>query len=72
LFLAFAQPSIYSGYANPPDTLHIADSLVVDWSFTRENDQQTGGLLFWIGSATVLLSEVMAVYIRWYRSSSKD
>lgn len=69
LFLAFAQPSIYSHYAVSRDTLHIANSLLVDWSFSRENDQQTGGLFFWIGAATVLLSEVMAVYIRWYRSA---
>ena len=69
LFLAFAQATIYSRYAQPADTLHIAASLVTDWSFSRETDQQTAGLLFWIGAAAVLLSEVMAVYIRWYRSS---
>lgn len=69
LFLAFAQPSIFSHYVIAKDTLHIADSLITDWSFTRENDQQTAGLLFWIGAATILLSEVMAVYIRWYRSA---
>lgn len=68
LFLAFVQPWFYVRYVTPMDTLHIAASLITDWSFTRENDQQTGGLLFWIGAATVLLSEVMAVYIRWYRS----
>lgn len=69
LFLAFAQASIYSRYARPADTLHIASSLVTDWSFSRETDQQTAGLLFWIGAAAVLLSEVMVVYIRWYRSN---
>ena len=27
------------------DGLHIADSLLTDWSFSRETDQQTAGLL---------------------------
>jgi cytochrome c oxidase assembly factor CtaG len=72
LFLAFEQPWYFPRYANPLDTLNIADSLVRDWSFTRENDQQTGGLLFWIGTATVLLSEVMFTYYRWYVLESKN
>lgn len=67
LFLAFAQPWFYARYASPADPLHIANSLLIDWSFSRENDQQTGGLLFWIFAAAILLSEVMAVYIRWFR-----
>jgi cytochrome c oxidase assembly factor CtaG len=69
LFLAFARPFLFSHYEVPRDTLHIANSLLVDWSFSRENDQQTGGLLFWIGSTAILLSEVMVIYLRWYRSS---
>ena len=70
LFLAFEQPGYFARYNNPLDTLNIADSLIHDWSFTRENDQQTGGLLFWIGAGTILLSEVMFIYYRWYRSES--
>jgi len=66
LALAFAQTSGH--YLRGPDTLHIADSLVTDWSLTPENDQQTAGLLFWIGAAAVLLTEVMSVYYRWYIS----
>lgn len=66
LILAFEQAWYFPRYAKPLDVLGIADSLVRDWSFTRENDQQTGGLLFWIGAATVLLSEVMFTYYRWY------
>jgi putative membrane protein len=66
LALAFAQTSGH--YMRSPDTLHIADSLVSDWSLTPENDQQTAGLLFWIGAAAVLLTEVMLVYYRWYVS----
>jgi cytochrome c oxidase assembly factor CtaG len=66
LVLAFAQPSGH--YLRYVDTLHIADSLVTDWSLTPENDQQTAGLLFWIGATAVLLTEVMLVYYRWYIS----
>lgn len=67
LILAFEQPWV-SRYVQPPDTLHIAESLVSDWSFTRETDQQTAGLLFWVGAGCVLLSEVVLVYYRWYNS----
>jgi cytochrome c oxidase assembly factor CtaG len=72
LFLTFEQPWYFPRYSSPLDTLHIADSLMRDWSFTRENDQQTGGLLFWIGAATILLSEVMFTYYRWYVAESKN
>jgi cytochrome c oxidase assembly factor CtaG len=71
LFLAFEQPWLVARYAQPVDTLNIVESLVRDWSFTRENDQQTGGLLFWIGAGSILLSEVMFTYYRWYVSESK-
>jgi hypothetical protein len=66
LILAFEQPSEH--YLKRLDTLHIADSLAKDWSFTPEMDQQTAGLLFWIGAAAVFLTEVMLVYYRWYIS----
>jgi len=66
LILAFEQP--VKRYVQPLDTLHIAESLVSDWSFTRETDQQTAGLLFWVGAGSVLLTEVMLVYYRWYKS----
>jgi putative membrane protein len=72
LFLAFEQPWYFPRYSNPVDTLRIADSLLRDWSLTRETDQQTAGLLWWIGAATVLLSEVMFTYYRWYVAESKN
>jgi cytochrome c oxidase assembly factor CtaG len=68
LFLAFEKPLLIARYVQPVDSLHIAESLRVDWSFTRETDQQTAGLLFWIGAAAVLLTEVMFTYYRWYNS----
>ncbi len=68
LVLAFEKPLLIARYVQPRDPLHIADSLLIDWSFSRENDQQTAGLLFWIAAASVLLSEVMFTYYRWYKS----
>ncbi len=69
LFLAFEKPLLIARYVQSPDPLHISESLLMDWSFSRETDQQTAGLLFWIGAATVLLSEVMVTYYRWYKSA---
>ncbi len=68
LFAAFGPAWSASHYLRSVDTLHISDSLVKDWSFTRETDQETAGLLFWIGSATILLTEVIVIYYRWYSS----
>ncbi|MGH9559624.1 MAG: cytochrome c oxidase assembly protein [Bryobacteraceae bacterium] len=65
LFLAFGPPGRYLHYVVPADTLHIYTSLIQDWSLTREYDQQTGGLLFWIIAGFIVLSEVMLVYWRW-------
>lgn len=69
LFIAFGRTWSSAHYLSSIDTLHIADSLVTDWAFSRETDQETAGLVFWICSATVLLTEVMFVYYRWYISS---
>jgi cytochrome c oxidase assembly factor CtaG len=55
-----------SSLLNSRDTLHIAESLSTDWSLTQASDKETAGLFFWIGASTVLLTEVMFVYYRWY------
>jgi hypothetical protein len=69
MFLAFSHTVSSAHYIHASDTLGIADSLLNEWSFSRETDQETAGLLFWIGAATILLTEVMFVYYRWYNSS---
>ena len=69
LFVAFGQSWSSAHYLGSVDTLHISESLVTNWSFTRETDQETAGLVFWISATTVLLSEVMLVYYRWYNSA---
>ena len=53
LFVGFGPSWSSSHYLRSIDTLHISDSLVKDWSFTRETDQETAGLLFWISAATI-------------------
>ncbi len=68
LFIAFGHAWSSAHYLMSLDTLNIGDSLVNDWAFTRETDQETAGLVFWISAATVLLTEVMLVYYRWYCS----
>jgi cytochrome c oxidase assembly factor CtaG len=68
IFVAFSHVVSSAHYVSAPDTLHIADSLLNDWSFSRGTDQETAGLLFWITSATILLTEVMFIYYRWYNS----
>ncbi len=71
LFLAFEQPWYFPRYSTPLDVLHISDSLLRDWSLSRENDQQTAGLLFWVGAGWIFLSEVMLTYYRWYIAQPK-
>jgi cytochrome c oxidase assembly factor CtaG len=68
LFIAFGQAWSSAHYLMSLDTLDIAGSVVNDWGFTRETDQETAGLVFWISAATVFLTEVMLVYYRWYCS----
>jgi len=70
IFVAFGHSAAH-GYAGMPDTLHIADSLLNQWSFTQASDKETAGLLFWVGASTVLLTEVMVVYYRWYVADSR-
>lgn len=68
LLVAFGRLHSYPLYPNSGDPLHIASSLASDWSFSREADRETAGLLFWICASTILLTEVMFVYGRWYTS----
>jgi len=69
LFVAFGRSLSSAYYLRSVDPLHISELLITDWSFTRETDQETAGLLFWIATSTILLTEVMFVYYRWYKSA---
>lgn len=71
LGLAFARPSLLDLYDNPPDTFGILSEIRGAFRLTRDADQQTAGLLFWIGSCTVLLSGVMLMFYRWYVDESR-
>ncbi|MEO8098530.1 MAG: cytochrome c oxidase assembly protein [Acidobacteriota bacterium] len=72
LFIAFGQTWSSAHYLTSPDVLNIADSLVYDWGLTRETDQETAGLVFWISAGTILLTKVMFVYYRWYCSAEVE
>ena len=70
LGLAFSRPSQLEIYDNPPDTFGILAEIRGPFRLTRAADQETAGLLFWIGSCTVLLCGVMLMFYRWYVSES--
>jgi len=68
LRLATLSPGLYGSYLAPRDPLHILDDLQNFWHFDPQTDQQTAGLLLWIGSCAVFLSSVMVMFYRMYRS----
>ncbi len=70
LGLAFSRPSVLRAYDNPNDPFGILPTLRDQFRLTRAADQETAGLLFWIGSCTVLLCGVMLMFYRWYVAES--
>ncbi len=70
LGIAFARPSLIRAYDAPPDTLGILTAMRGQFGLTRAEDQETAGLLFWIGSCSVLLCGVMLLFYRWYVSDA--
>jgi cytochrome c oxidase assembly factor CtaG len=70
--LTFARPEVYANYVNPKDSLGILASLQTKWDLARDRDQQTAGLLMWIGSCTFFLSAVMLMFYRLYVTSRAE
>jgi len=68
LRLASMAPGLYGSYLAPKDPLHILDELQSAWHFDPQTDQQTTGLLLWVGSCSVFLTSVMVMFYRMYRS----
>ncbi|MGD0620599.1 MAG: cytochrome c oxidase assembly protein [Bryobacteraceae bacterium] len=66
LRLATMLPGPYGSYAAPQDPLHILDALQNRYHFAPEDDQQTAGFLFWVGSCLTYLSSVMIMFYRMY------
>ena len=66
LRLATMQPGPYGSYLAPKDPLHILDALQNGYHFTPEDDQQTAGFVFWLGSCAVFLWSVMIMFYRMY------
>lgn len=72
MLVAFTKPEAYQRYLEPPDTLGVLASLRGDFGLSRASDQETGGMLFWIGSMAVMLNAVMLLFYRWYTALRKD
>ena len=68
LRLASMAPGSYGSYLAPKDPLRILDELQNFWHFDPQTDQQTAGLLFWIGSCSVFLTSAMVMFYRMYKS----
>jgi cytochrome c oxidase assembly factor CtaG len=68
LLLASMAPGHYGSYLAPTDPLHILDELQTVWHFDPQTDQQTAGLLLWIGSCAVFLTSVMVMFYRMYKN----
>jgi cytochrome c oxidase assembly factor CtaG len=66
LRLATMLPGPYGNYAAPKDPLHILNALQNLYHMTPEDDQQTAGFLFWLGSCGVFLWSVMIMFYRMY------
>ncbi|HTP88312.1 MAG TPA: cytochrome c oxidase assembly protein [Bryobacteraceae bacterium] len=64
LRLATLPPGPYGSYAAPKDPLHILNALQNTWHFDPEDDQQTAGFVFWLGSCLVYLWSVMVMFYR--------
>ena len=71
LRLATLLPGPYGSYAAPKDPLHILATLQNNWHLTPEDDQQTAGFLFWLGSCAVYLWSVMVMFYRMYTTAEK-
>ncbi len=68
MVLAFTVPGRYQPYIRSADSLGILSTLQTQWQMTRSGDQETAGLLFWVGTMAILLNAVMLLFYRWYRS----
>jgi cytochrome c oxidase assembly factor CtaG len=71
LRLATMQPGPYGSYLAPKDPLHILDALQNGYHFTPEDDQQTAGFVFWLGSCAVFLWSVMIMFYRMYTADQE-
>ena len=64
LRLATLVPGPYGTYMAPKDPLHILDALQNQYHLTPEDDQQTAGFFFWVGTCFVFLWSVMIMFYR--------
>jgi cytochrome c oxidase assembly factor CtaG len=68
IWLTFAPAAMYTPYLHPDDSLHVLKLLRSTWGFTPAADQQTGGLLMWVGGGLVFVAVMMVTFLRWFGS----
>jgi cytochrome c oxidase assembly factor CtaG len=64
LRLATMLPGPYGSYVAPKDPLHILYALQNRYHLTPEDDQQTAGFFFWVGTCFIFLWSVMIMFYR--------
>lgn len=70
LYIMFDRSEAFYVYINPRDSMGILHTLRDQWALTPELDQETAGLLMWIGTCMFFLMSVMMMFYRWYTSSA--
>jgi putative membrane protein len=56
-------------YLHPVDRLGILQLIRGRWGMNPAVDQKVGGLLMWVPACGIYVSGIMALLLRWYRSS---
>ncbi len=72
IILTFVSPGLYPLYLRPGDRLGILPLLRDGWGFSPAVDQQTGGILMWVGGGLVYLGAIIATLARWYGEPDED
>jgi cytochrome c oxidase assembly factor CtaG len=72
IWLTFLPAAIYTPYLNPGDSLGIVQLLRSQWGITPVVDQQTGGLLMWIGGGFVFVTIMVTMFLRWFSSTEAE
>jgi len=68
MLLAFTNLDAFQPYVRVQDTLGILSFIREDLELTRAADQETGGMLLWLGTMAIFLTTVMVLFYQWYRS----
>jgi putative membrane protein len=56
-------------YLHPVDRLGILPLIRGTWGMTPAVDQKVGGLMMWVPACGIYISGIIALLVRWYRTS---